>query len=135
MNKIDEIAKSLGFMVKRTCEDNAFYYLVDENGFDKRNGKGEKLCVEIGVCRNPGGKHSLPVLWFNKGYTKEVINDWWNVQTYVTDDKGACYGAYNPTEKKHAEERRFVINFDWHLSATTENFKKLLVEILRQFNA
>ena len=134
MNKIDEIAKSLGFMVKRTCESNAFYYLVDENGFDKYNGMGEKICIEIGLCVNPGGKNSLPALWHKYGFTKKVMSKWWNVQTYITNRKGECYRAYNPTSKKYWYEKRWAINFDWLLDATPENFKKLLEEILRRFN-
>ena len=133
MVKIDEIAKKLGFMVKRTCEFNAFYYLVDEKGFDKYNEKGEKLCVEIGCCVNPGGKNSLPALWFKRGFTKEIMTDWWSVKTYVTNKDGACYGAYNPTTKRSDDGKRFVINFDWHLSATDVNFKKLLTEIKTRF--
>lgn len=136
MVKIDEIAKRLGFMVKRTCEFNAFYYLVDKNGFDKYNKKGEKLCVEIGfsydVAKSP---NSLPVIWHKKGFTKELITNWWSVKTYVTNEKGECYGAYDPTIKRSEDGKRFEINFDWHLSATDVNFKKLLEEILRQFNA
>ena len=132
MNKLDEIAKGLGFMAKRTCEFNAFYYLVDENGFDKRNAKGEKLCVEIGFCHDGGGKNSLPRLWYQYGYTKEIMKDWWSVQTYVTNQEGACYRAYDPTIKP-TFDRRFAIDFDWHLSATPENFKKLLEEVLRRF--
>lgn len=136
MVKIDEIAKSLGFMVKRTCEFNAFYYLVDENGFDKYNEKGEKICIEIGFSHDFGvSKNSLPMIWFKKGYTKEIMTNWWSVQTYVTNKKGECYGAYDPTIKRSEDGKRFVINFDWHLAATEENFKKLLEEILRQFYA
>ena len=133
MVKIDEIAKSLGFMVKRTCEFNAFYYFVDENGFDKYNEKGEKLCIEIGCCVDAGGKNSLPALWYKKGYTKELIREWWSVQTYVTNKKGECYRAYDPTIRKSWDGKRFEVNFDWHLKATPENFRKLLEEILRLF--
>lgn len=135
MNKIDEIAKSLGFMVKRTCEFNAYYYLVDEKGFDKYNSNGERLCVEIGLCVNPGGKNSLPYLWHENGFTKEVMQNWWNVQTYVTNRKGESFHAYNPTTKKRFDGKGIEINFDWHLSGTPENFKKLLEEILRRFNS
>jgi hypothetical protein len=135
MNKLDEIAKGLGFMAKRTCEFNAFYYLVDENGFDVRNAKGEKLCVEICFCYNDSkSPNSLPVIWHKKGYTKEIITEWWSVQTYVTNEEGTCYRAYDPTIKP-TFDRRFEIDFDWHLSATPENFKKLLEEVLRRFNA
>ena len=134
MVKVDEIAKSLGFMVKRTCEFNAYYYLVDENGFDKYNGMGEKICIEIGCCVDPGGKNSLPALWFKRGSTKEIMKDWWSVQTYVYNRKGDCYMAYNPTVKRSRYKTRFEINFDWHLRATPENFRKLLEEILRRFN-
>ena len=136
MVKIDEIAKSLGFMVKRTCEFNAFYYLVDENGLDKRNAKGETLCVEIGFCyNNSKSPKSLPVIWYKKGYTKEIITEWWNVDTFVTDIKGNCYRDYDPTIKRNWLYSRTEIDFDWHLPATDENFKKILEEILRRFNA
>lgn len=131
---VDDIAKSLGFMVKRTSDCNAFYYLVDEQGFDLRNAKGEKLCVEIGRTDFYGNsKDSLPALWYKNGYTNEIMQNWWNVQTYVTDKDGECYGAYNPTIKPAPAAKRFVINFDWHLSATEENFRKLIEEVKRQF--
>lgn len=135
MVKVDEIAKSFGFMVKRTCEFCAYYYLVDENGFDKYNEKGEKLCVEINLSVDPGGKYSLPMIWYKKGYTKEILKDWWCVRTYVTNKKGECYGAYDPTIQESEDGKRFVMNFDWHLRATPENFRKLLTEILRQYYA
>ena len=135
MVKIDEKAKELGFMVKRVCEFRAFYYLVDENGLDVRNRRGEKLCVEIGFCSDPGGKNSLPYMWHKKGYTKEIMKDWWDVTTYVTDKNESCYRAYDPTIQKSSDEKRWVIDFDWHLSATDENHAKLLEEVKRLFLA
>lgn len=135
MKRVDLIAKELGFGVKRTSDFNAYYYYEDENGFNKANSKGETLIVEISECYNDcKSKHSLPVIWYNKGYTKELIPNWWSVETYVTDKEGRCYGAYNPTHKPSEDKKRFVINFDWHLSATEDNFRKLLTEILRLFN-
>lgn len=135
MVKIDETANKLGFMVKRTCEFNAFYYLVDENGFDLKNRRGETLCVEIGFCYSQGGKNSLAKAWYDRGFTKSIMKDWWSVQTYVTDCDGFCSRKYDPTIKKSWDCRRFVINFDWHLRATDENHKKLLEEVKRLFLA
>ena len=128
--KVDAIAESLGFSVERTVECNAFY------NYRSKNAKGERLVVEIGYCENHGkGKSDLPWLWFKKGRTKEFMPEWWNVSTYVYDKDNRCYGGYNPTEKFDYNLKRGVINFDWHLSATEDNFKKLLEEVLRLFNA
>ena len=135
MVKIDEKAKELGFSVKRVCEFRAFYYLVDENGLDVRNRRGEKLCVEIGFCSDPGGKKSLPYLWHEIGYTKEIMKDWWSVQTFVTDCDGNCFRGYDPTIQGSWDGKRLEINFDWHLRATDENHAKLLEEVKRLFLA
>lgn len=136
MVKIDEKAKELGFMVKRVCEFRAFYYLVDENGLDVRNRRGEKLCVEIGFSHNDSqSPNSLPVIWHKKGFTKEIITEWWSVQTYVTDCDGECIRKYDPTIQRSWDGKRFEINFDWHLRATDENHAKLLEEIKRLFLA
>ena len=40
---------------------------------------------------------------------------------------------YNPTEKPDPERRRMVIDFDWMLEATAENFRRIMEEILRRF--
>lgn len=135
MVKIDEKAKSLGFMVKRVCEFRAFYYLVDENGLDVRNRRGEKLCVEIGFSSDPGGKNSLSYLWYKKGFTKEIMKDWWDVTTYVDDCDGFCSRKYDPTIQWSKDKKRCMINFDWHLRASDENHAKLLEEVKRLFLA
>lgn len=135
--KIDKIAKQKGFAIKRTCENNAFYYLMDETreGWNKYNAKGESLCVEIGMGQNyvPNSKHSLPYLWYKNGHTEKILQNWWEVQTYITKEDGMCYRAYDPTIKPSDDGKRFVINFDWMLDATEENFEKILDEILKRF--
>ena len=129
--RIYNIAQDLGFMVKRTCDANAFFYLVDANGFDVRNGKGEKLCVEIGECINPGGPNALPELWLRHGWIKERLASWWSIDTYVTDSKNRCFMAYNPQTTING--RRSLLNFNWVLAATPANFRRILEEVKRQF--
>ena len=105
-----------------------------------KNSKGETLIVELTKCENPGGKTSLPYLWKKHGFTDKIMETWWGVSTYVTDEKGNCWGKYNPRQKPYTRyhkgklvECRPVINFDWLLEATEENAKKLLAEIERRF--
>lgn len=132
MKKIDNIAQELGFIVKRTCDKCAYYYLSDADGFDIRNSKGEKLCVEIEENINPGGAHALPEMWLNKGYIKERLQSWWGVATYVTDKSNDTYGGrYNPLCGKY--NGRPGINFGWVLAATPENFRRIMEEIKRIF--
>lgn len=132
MRNVDQIAREdYGCMVKRTSEKNAYYYFVGQNGWDIRNCKGEKLCVEIGECINPGGPHSLPDLWLKNGYISERLDSWWSVDTYVTNEDDECYGAYNPQHRY--DGKRCVLNFKWVLPATRENFKKIMDEVIRQW--
>lgn len=132
--RVDEIARQLGFEVERTVENIAFYH-YKENGEYKTNAKGETLIVDVGYCSNFGkGKFDLPWSWYKSGKTAEFMPEYWGLNTYVTDKDGQCWGGYNPTVKPSEDQKRQVIDFDWHFSATEENFKKLLEEVLRRFN-
>lgn len=133
-NDVDTIAKSLGCRVRRTCKYNAFYYLEDNSGNKIRNKNGESLIISIGFCEQSDKKHSLPVSWHKNGYTKELMTSWWSVRCYVTDKDGRCYENYNPTVKRKSNgDIGYEKNFDWHLLPTTENFEKLLREVLTRF--
>lgn len=135
MNKLDLIAKNMGFRVRRSSKYNTFYYYEDAKGESKTNAKGESLIVEITHCSDDcKSKHSLPIIWQKMDYTKELIPEWWDVTIYSSDKNGNCYGRYNPTHKRSDDGKRFAINFDWHLLATEENVQLLLTEILRRFN-
>ena len=132
MRNVDQIAREdYGCMVKRTSESGAYYYFVDERGFDIRNSRGEKLCVEIEECYNNGGPHSLPELWLKYGYIYKQLDSWWSISTYVTDKDNQCWGKYNPQHKK--DGKRYVLNFKWVLPASRENFKKIIEEVKRQW--
>ena len=121
----EHIAKKLGFTKSlRPCKYRAFY------DYEQRNAKGERLTIEVSYCEGV----TLPEKWRKAGDTKELITEWWGVHCYVTDTEGMCFEAYNPTTKLSDDGHRFVVNFDWHLKATSSNFKKLLEEIKRQFN-
>ncbi len=122
----DMIAKKLGFKVGvRPAECRVFY------DYKQKNAKGERLTVELAYCDGV----SLPKRWHKAGCTKELITEWWGVDTYVYDKQGNCFKAYDPTIKKSEDGKRYEIDFDWHLKATASNFKKILEEIVKQFNA
>lgn len=108
--------------------------------FNKPNKKKETMVIEICHCQGTGARNDLPHLWQKKGYTKKLIENYLVTQCYVTDEKGNCREAYNPTIK---EEPFFyqgkvigvhnVINFDWHFEDKEENEHLLLNEIARRF--
>nr|DAG30690.1 MAG TPA: hypothetical protein [Caudoviricetes sp.] len=99
--------------------------------FEELNSKGEEIVVEFVRCTNPGGNNSLPYLWKKNGFINRILENWWNIQVYVTDSDGRCRGAYNPTSKLSEDGKRMVINFAWMLEATEENAKKLFDEVER----
>lgn len=113
--KIEEMAKNTRWFVT----------------FEELNSKGEEIIIEFSRCTNPGGKNSLPYLWKKNGFINRILENWWNIQVYVTDSDGRCRGAYNPTSKLSEDGKRMVINFAWMLEATEENAKKLFDEVER----
>lgn len=117
--KVDFIAEKMGFRVKRTGEYSALYC------YDKPNGLGETLEVEVGLSYDCNLKNSLPKLWKKWGWTRHVYKTWWSVRTFVYN--GNCIRDYNPTIYGRG------INFRWLLEATEENFEKILAEILARF--
>lgn len=133
MKRIDEIANGLGFAIRRTSDNCAYYYLKDKDGNDKCNKRGETLCIEVSDCHGTNDKKSLPNIWYKRGYTKEPIYNYWVFDTYATDKNGRCYMAYNPTIKPSDDGKRFVINFDWHFADTDDNFEKVIKEIVSRF--
>jgi hypothetical protein len=111
-------------------------YREKGNGFyevNERNDKGERLVFSIDGCTNPGGKNSLPYLWYKAGYTSKILETYLVLDTYVHDTEGACFRAYDPTVKVSDDGKRLVINFDWMLEDTEENRQKLINEMLKMF--
>ena len=80
-------------MRKYTVENRSKY--TELITFDELNSKGEKIQLEIVKCTNPGGKHSLPYLWKKHGYIDRILETYWSITTYATEDggKGTCWGA------------------------------------------
>ena len=133
----DIIAQNLGLTVDHmtTWRKRNYYYYRDETGQDIKNDKGEHIIIEVSHCDDPGGRGSLPALWQKNGYTSERLATYWSVDTYVYNEAGDCYRAYNPQEKLSDDRKRYVINFKWMFTATEANFEKLLKETLRRFRA
>ena len=39
----------------------------------QKNPRGETMKICITECKNHGGEHALPVLWYQVGYTKKIF--------------------------------------------------------------
>ena len=116
------------FTIEQIAEARWFFNFTDTNA------KGEKITVELSKCENCDSKNSLPNLWFKHGYTDQILETYWSVETYVTDTEGNCWEQYNPQTKISEDGKRLVINFDWMFEATEENKEKLLNEVYRLFS-
>lgn len=97
-----------------------FYY------FNDRNYKGERFEVEFVKVENNHKGHLIN-LWYEKGFIKERLENYWQVTVYAYDKEGNCYGRYNPQILPHGTK----INFDWVLEATEENKERILYEIIK----
>ena len=104
--------------IEKMAECRWFYH------FEDKTKNGETLTVEVSKATNPGGKNSLPYLWYKHGYIDRVLEDYWCITTYAEDETGS-YGRYNPTIKNSK------INFEWMFEATEETLKLILDEIIR----
>ena len=101
--------------------------------FEELNAKNEKIQLEFTRCENSGTVHSLPYLWKKAGYINRVLETYWSLSTYATEDggNGTCWGRYNPQEKPSEDGKRRVIDFNWMFEATEENRQKLIAEVER----
>lgn len=97
--------------------------------FLEKNEKGELIQVELSKCEPDNSRpESFPNLWKKHGYIDRVLESYWCVSTYATEENGDCYGRYNPQIRKDA----FKLDFDWIIEATEENRIKLLEEVERR---
>lgn len=128
--RVDAIAESFGFkLIRRPTEYIGWYELVDEKGEKAKNEKGETILISVSYCT--GGE--IQKTWHRKGWTAELLENWWGLDTYVYDSDGNCYRAYDPTIRKSDDGKRLVVNFTWTLPATEENFEKLLSAVKKRF--
>lgn len=95
---------------------------------EEANSDGETLIFELSKCINPGGKNSIPALWYKNGRTKTLLSSFWGLNTFVTHEKYGCFRAYDPTVKDNHQ-----INFDYILEATPENAEIIVKEMIRRF--
>ncbi len=105
--------------------------------FTEKNKKGETLTVEISetFVDNSLKSDTLPKLWKKHGFTNKLYDNYLNVNCYVTDKNGTCWGKYNPTEKLSDDGKRNIINFDYMLEVSEENKQYLLNIIYKMFMA
>ena len=120
----EKLAKYYGATLTNNSESRHTFTI------NERNDRDEKIVIELTRCENPGGKNSLPYLWFNLGCKSEVLQTWWDVDVSATDADGVCRHAYNPQRKK--KNVRNVVNFSFLFEATKANAVKLFNEIIRR---
>lgn len=96
--------------------------------FLQKNEKDELIQVEITKCESDNSKKSIPNLWKKYGYMDTVLNSYWSVTVYATDEDGNCYGKYNPQHKNDSHKT----DFNWMFEATEKNRIKILEEIERR---
>ena len=99
------------------------------------NEKQETMTIELIHCENPGGKKSLPYLWYKDGFTDRIMETYVGCNTYVNDSEGGCRGDYNPQTKRSEDGKRNMINFDWLFENTKDNRKKIIEECIRRFES
>lgn len=125
---INQVLKSFGLSAKieeRNSLVPGLWVTVNEANTD-----GETLIFELSKCINPGGKNSLPALWYKKGYKKTLLSSFWSLETFVSHEKYGCFHAYDPTVKDNHQ-----INFDYMLEDTPENAEIIVKEMIRRFLA
>ena len=89
--------------------------------FEEKNKKGEKIICGLALCECS----KLPKLWKKNGYINRVLENYWDLDIYVTDKDNNYYEKYNP------QIRGQKINFEWMFEATDKNKEKLLNEVYR----
>ena len=69
--------------------------------FAELNAKGEKIQIELVKGTYSGHNYSLPYLWKKHGYIDRILETYWSITTYATENggKGTCWGRYNPQTK------------------------------------
>lgn len=118
--------------------------IINNNGgryqllrFTDRNAKNEQIEIELTYSGDfsEAQKSSFPYLWEKYGYTKEFLPNYWSVRVFAIDENGNTGEAYNPTIKSKREPRecgfynRIVLDFDFIMTATDENKKRIIDEI------
>ena len=81
--------------------------------------------AELMKIENDGSKSNLINTWYNKGWIKKPLKDYWSIEVYATDNEGLCWGRYNPQILPGGTK----INFDYIMEATDKNKEYLLREI------
>ena len=115
--------ENIKYEIIKSGKSNTFYK------FKEKNKLGETLTVEI----TETFADSLPKLWKKHGFTNKLYSSYLNVNCYVTDKDGICWGRYNPTEKLSDDGKRKIINFDYLLEVSEENKMYLLDLIYKMF--
>ena len=128
-----DVMSKYGFVAENIVT-NGEKFQIGYWSYPTLNKKEERLVVDVNCCYNEKSPHCLPVLWYKIGWTDRLILNYWSIGTYVYDKNGECYRRYD-FSKPSMDGKRREIDFDWIFEATTENLEKLIIELLRRFNA
>lgn len=90
--------------------------------FTNTNDLDENVIVELIHCQTD---NSIGRYWKEQKYISEDLKTWINIDTYVMDIDGNCWGKYNPQVKNGK------IDFNWVLEDTPGNRQKILTEIVK----
>lgn len=123
VSKMEKVKMNNGikYTIEKMSQTREFYH------FNDRNSKGERIEIEFTKVEN-GNNRRLINLWYEKGFIKEQLENYWQVTVYTYDKEGNCYGKYNP----QILPCKTRINFDWILEATKENKERILNEIIKR---
>ena len=110
--------------------------------FSEPNAKGEKMTLVIKkITCDLENKKSLMNIWVKNGWLEKPLETYWSTDTYVDKPDGTCYRAYDPQlidhkrydSKGNVVLSHYIINFEWLLEATPENYDKIVTEVERRF--
>lgn len=96
---------------------------------------GDNFIIEI--CKyehNLEKSDDLMNIWKCAGYIQKTLKTHIDVNTYFTDEKGQCWGWYNPTGKLTQNCKRMVIDFDYIKEYNAENIQYLLAKCIEAYN-
>ena len=81
---------------------------------------------------NNKSQYSLPNFWYKHGFIDRVLENYFCIDTYLTNEKG-CFSGVNPTVIKQGN--RNVINFENMLEITEGNIKKIIEMTIKEYRA
>lgn len=113
--------------VKEMAENHRWFVYVEPNEDDL------EFLIELTFCfPDNKSQNSLPNLWYKHGFIDRVLENYFGIDTYLTNEKG-CFGGVNPTEINLGN--RGIVNFENMLEITESNIKKIIEMTIKEYRA